>query len=98
MCSTSFASPRPPTRPSPATPPRTQSASTDSVRGGVVPREDVVAEVVARMPPHGVHVVGPVLDVVVLDDEIVALYPVVVRLPRFGAARPEEVEITRYSL
>ena len=49
---------------------------------GVVAGEHVVAEVVERIAPHGVGVVGVALGVVVLDDEARALDAVVVRIAR----------------
>src|SRR5687768_8032848 len=61
-------------------------ASMDSARGlgvlvlPVVLGQQVTAEVVAQVPPHGVDVVGVVLLVVVLDQDRRSVDPVVVRL------------------
>ena len=54
--------------------------------------ERVAAEVVGQVPPDGVDVVRAALGVVVLDEDPLALDPIVVRLAPLGAARPEEAQ------
>jgi hypothetical protein len=61
----------------------------------VVGRQYVVTEVVARVPPHRMHVVPAALRVVVLDEQVRPLNPVVVPLARRRAARPREREVLR---
>ena len=62
------------------------------MRPGVVRREHVVAEIAARAPQHGVRVVA-VVGGVVLDQQVVALHPVVVRGARLRRALPGEVQL-----
>ena len=52
--------------------------------------EHVAAEVGAQVAPDRVDVVGVVLRVVVLDEQVAALDAVVVRLAGLGAAGPGE--------
>src|SRR5205823_10278268 len=59
----------------------------------VVPGEHVVAEVAARPAQHGVRVVRTVLRVVVLDEQVRTLDPVVVAVPRPHRAGPGEVQL-----
>src|SRR5262245_10326471 len=56
----------------------------------VVRTEQVGAEVVPRVVPHGVDVVRAVLAVVVLDEERGTVQPVVVRLLRVDGPGPRE--------
>ncbi len=60
---------------------------------GVVGGENVAAEVAGRVAPHGVHMVGVALAVVVFDQQPQALDPVVVRPVWLGAAGPGEVQL-----
>ena len=56
----------------------------------VVGAEQVCAPVVPQMAPHGVHVVGVVLGVVVLDEEVGRTHAVVVTLAGWGRPGPRE--------
>ena len=58
-----------------------------------MPGEHVVAEVAARPAQHGVRVVRTVLRVVVLDEQVRTLDPVVVAVPRPHRAGPGEVQL-----
>jgi hypothetical protein len=57
----------------------------------VMGAEQVGAEVVPRVVPHGMDVVGAVLAVVVLDQERRPVQPLVVRLLRIDGPGPREV-------
>lgn len=50
--------------------------------GGAMAGKQSPPEVVVGSPPHAVHVVGVVLGVVVFDEQVWALQPVVMRSPR----------------
>src|SRR5689334_5444289 len=59
----------------------------------IVGGEHVVPEVAARAAQHGVRVVAVAAGAVVLDQQVVALHPVVVRGARLGRALPGEVQL-----
>ena len=62
------------------------------VRGGlVVTAEQVRAEIAIELTPDGMDVIGVVLGVVVLEQEMGCLDTVVVAFTRLQAARPCEV-------
>ena len=63
------------------------------VGGGVVLREEVSAEVAFGVTPDGVDVVGVVLGVVVLDEQVGALDSVVVLLAGLQASCPDEDQV-----
>lgn len=54
--------------------------------------EDILAEVIFQVTPEGMDMVGVVLGVVVFDDELGGLHPVVVGLAGFGSTGPCEVD------
>ncbi len=55
-------------------------------------RQQIAAEIAVEVAPDGVAVVRAVLDVVVLDDEVRRLDPVVVRRTGVGGTDPGEVD------
>src|ERR1039457_3612547 len=58
----------------------------------IVRREHVITEVAARAPQHGVRVVA-VVGGVVFDQQVIALYPVVVPGARRKRSLPGEVQV-----
>src|SRR5213075_2112744 len=58
--------------------------------GVVVLLQHVATEIVFKVAIDGVDVVGVVLRVIVLDDEVRTLHAVIVRLAAFEAAGPGE--------
>lgn len=62
------------------------------VRVLVMIAEDILAEVVFQVAPEGVDMVGVILGVIVFDDELGGLHPVVVGLAGFRSACPGEVD------
>ena len=64
----------------------------------VMPTQQIVSEVVLRIPPHRVHVVGSTLHVVVLDQDSGAVDTVVVTLAALRAARPRKVQLLESGL
>ena len=59
---------------------------------GVMVRQQMSAEIIGRIAPDGVDVVGVILGVVVFADEARALNAVVVPLPFFETASPGKVD------
>src|SRR5688572_26537737 len=71
----------------------TRSFAWGAVAVLVVLAEQVVAEVALPVAPHRVHVVGPVLRVVVLDDERRAGQAVIVAFVALIASDPCEADV-----
>ena len=63
------------------------------MRALVVIGQQVIPEIAALAPPDRVNVVGVVLNIIVFEDEIGALQPVVVRLPPIDASHPGETQV-----
>src|SRR5215207_11747819 len=59
----------------------------------VVLGEQIAAEVVAQVAPHGVDVIRVGLLVVVLDEDRRSMDAIIVRLANLGAARPGEAQL-----
>ena len=64
-----------------------------TVAGLIVLPKEVLTEVTVEVAPHGVDVVGVVLRVVELDQEVGRLNAVVMRVALIDTARPSEVDI-----
>lgn len=58
--------------------------------------QTVEPEIGARIAPDRVGVVGVALGVVVFDEQVGSLEPVVVRLPGLEAACPSEVDLVEH--
>jgi hypothetical protein len=56
----------------------------------VVLPQKITAEIPVEIPPYGVDMVGLVLHVVVLDEEVRPLDAIIVGLARLQAAGPSE--------
>src|SRR5690606_38528325 len=72
---------------------RAASAGAPSMRSCVMAPQQVLPEVPRAAAPHLVHVIAVALHVVVLEQKVSRLYPVVVRLVLLEPADPRELEL-----
>ena len=68
-------------------------AGLDHVIKEQVLAQNILGEIVFHFPPNRVDVVCPVLPVVELDDEVAAVYSVVMLLVLYRGTGPSEVKI-----
>ena len=68
------------------------------MRSQVVSGKQVLTPVIREITQDGMDVVGPILCFVILDEEGGPLDRVVVRLARFGSARPGKADGFQASL
>src|SRR5262245_39246809 len=63
----------------------------------VVRLEQILTEIIRRVAPYRMNVIGVVLRIVELDQKRGAMQSVIVPLPRLGAAGPREMDFLKSS-